>query len=125
MRQLLGFAVVVAIVFFAVGEWRGWYLGVAGQTPVFVYKMDHVAEIRRRTMTLDHLPVEISGEVRAGSVRVTVIYQRPASFQTGAAALPPQTVLERSFGTGQELDIDELVQEGQGDYTIRMEFDQA
>lgn len=125
MRQLLVFAAVLAIVFFAVGEWRGWYLGIAGQTPILVYKKDHVAEIDRRTITLDHLPVTISGEVRNGTVRVTVIYERPASFQTGAAALPAQTVLERSFAAGQEITIDELVQEGQGDYTIRLEFEDA
>ncbi len=122
MRQFLIFLAVVAIAFFAIGEWRGVYLGILGQTPVIAYKTDHTAESSRRTINRDSLPVALTGQVRNGTLRVSVVFERPASFQTGAAGLPAQTVFERTFRTGERVALNELIQEGRGDYTVRLEF---
>ncbi len=125
MRQLLTFLVLAAIVFFVVGEWRGWYIGIAGQTPVYVYKKDADTDVTRRTINLDNLPLEITGDLQNGSLRVTVTYERPASFQTGAAGLAPQLVFDRSFNRGQRVAIKELIQEGVGVYTVDLHFQDA
>lgn len=125
MRQFIVFIIVAAIVFFAVGEWRGWHIGIAGQTPVYVYKKDSSAEVTRRTINLDHLPLTLSGEVNAGSVRVQIIYERPTSFQTSAAGVPPQTVFDQTYTRGQRIAINEAIREGQGIYTVRLEFSGA
>lgn len=125
MRQFLGFLVVVAIVLFAIGEWRGLYLGILGQTPVLAYKSDAQVESTRRTINRDSLPVSLTGEVRAGSLDVFVVFERPQSFQTGAAALPAQTVFERTYRAGERVALNELIQEGSGVYTVRLEFEQG
>lgn len=42
MKTLLGWIVVLSVIFFGVGEFAGgWYLGVPSQTPLLVYKKNN------------------------------------------------------------------------------------
>ncbi len=125
MRGLLTFLVILAVIFFAVGETRGWYLGFPTQTPILVYKMDHVAQTTRRTVSRNDMPVRFSGEVRRGSVTLQVRYQRPSSFQTGQGAGAPQTLFEETWQQGQRIAFDRLFERGGGDYTVTVTYTDA
>ncbi len=125
MRQLLVFLIILVVAFFVVGEWRGVYLGLAGQTPMITYKVDHTAEVARTVRNGDHLPLNVSGEVRRGTVRILVLFDRPQSFQTSAAAIPQRVVYDMSYSQGQRIALSEVVVEGTGNYLVRIEFQDA
>ncbi len=125
MRGFLTFLVILAIVFFAVGETRGWYLGIPGQTPVFVYKKDFTATTTRRTLQRTDMPVRFTGDVKAGSVTVEVRYQRPSSFQTSAAAGSETKLFEATYGKGQRAALDRVFDNGGGEYTVIMRYQGA
>ena len=125
MRDLLVFCIVLGVVFFGVGEWRGWYLGIASQTPMYVYKKDFTAEATRRTINSDRLPFEVSGSVQQGSVTVAVFYERPFSYQTSAQALPQTKVFEQRFSQGERISLDQVLAEGHGIYSVQLQFEDA
>lgn len=125
MRDLLIFLAFVAAVFFVVGETIGWQLGVAGQTPVFVYKQDGEARAERRTIQGDGIPVNVSGQVRDGAVTVRVIYEDRGSFQARREGRPPDTLYERTFTRGERIEIDDFVEEGSGEYAVELTFEGA
>lgn len=118
MRDLIIFVLILVAVFIGIGEWRGWYLGIPNQTPIFVYKNDHVATTSIRTVTRNDMPIAFSGQVGRGSVRVQVFHEAPASFQTGAAAVPRREIFDETFQRGQRITLDETFREGGGIYTI-------
>jgi len=125
MRGFITFLVIAAIVFFAVGETHGWYLGIPSHTPVFVYKMSAEGQATRQTFNVDALPVHLTGSVRHGSVAVKVIFQRPESFQSGKSSGPDDTVFEQTYQKGQRIAIDRSFQAGKGDYTVVLIFKDA
>jgi|SRR5690625_4330722 len=125
MRRLLVFLLVVAGILLVIGEIRGLFLGFPGQTPVLAYKVDHTARAVRRTISRDSMPVRLTGDLRHGSLRVSVVYERPESFQTGAAGLPPETVFEKSFRNGERVNLNETISEGRGNYTVQLEFSEG
>lgn len=127
MRDFLVFLVVLAIVFFAVGEWRGWYLGVPGSTPIFVYKKDHRTETMRRTLNVNNLPVDLRGTVRRGNVKVEIVFEDRGSFQEGTEGqLRGRVVLfEQEYRAGQRIVVNEAFTAGVGFYLIRMTFEDA
>lgn len=125
MRDFLIFVVLVAIAFFAIGETIGWQLGIAGQTPVYVYKKDGMASATRRTIRRNSLPVDVSGRVRDGSVTVRVVYRDVGSFQTNRQANPPEIVHEEVFETGRTLVLNRLFEKGAGEYTVELHFSGA
>lgn len=125
VRDLVIFLLILTGIFFAIGEWQGWYLGIPNQTPVYVYKKDHYARTPIRTVTRSDMPIAIEGRVRQGTVRVQVLYESPASFQTGAAAIPERTVFDQAFGTGQRVAVDQTFSHGRGIYTITMTYENA
>lgn len=122
MRDLLVFILFVLVVFFVVGEWRGWHVGVPAQTPVMVYKSTSTANATRRTINTDQMPVEVSGRVRNGEVRVEVIYTDTGSFQTNTAGSEAESIFEETYRAGQVIRIDEVFEEGRGQYRVIMEF---
>ena len=125
MRGLITFLIIVAVVFFAVGEARGWYLGYATQPPILVYKKDHVADTSRRTLSRTDMPVRFTGEVRRGSVHLEVRYQRPSSFQTSSGAGAEQVVFEQTWTRGQRIAFDRLFELGGGVYTVYVTYTDA
>lgn len=125
MRQFLLFIVIVGVALFVIGEWRGLYLGLLGQTPVVAYKTDHSASSVRRTISSPLLPFNLSGDVRAGTVTVRVTFERPASFQSGAAGSAASTVFEETYRSGDRIELDERIEEGIGVYTVTLDFEQA
>ena len=125
MRDLIIFLLILVGVFFAIGEWRGWHLGIPNQTPIIAYKTDHVARVPIRTVTRSDMPIEVSGPVRRGSVHVQVLFESPTSFQTGAAAVPQRTVFDQVFGSGQRIGLNQVFDEGRGIYTIVMRYQGA
>ena len=127
MRTLLGWLVVLAVVFFGVGEFAGgWYLGVPPQTPVLVYKKTTAKTVSRRVQLGDAFPFRVSGVLRSGTLTVQGIYERPASFQNqSAASSPAQVYFTRTFAAGRPIRIDETLQRGVGVYTVRLLFRSA
>lgn len=125
MRDLLGFLLILAVVFFVVGETRGWYLGVPSQTPIFVYKKDFSATTTRRTLSRTDMPVRFSGNVSRGTVTISVIYERPESFQTQAGGQAPRVIFERTFTAGQRAFVDELFSNGGGVYRVMVNYQDA
>ncbi len=127
MRDFLIFLVVLAIVFFAVGEWRGWFLGVPSSTPIFVYKKDFTALTTRRTINQNGMAVRVTGRVQNGSVTIFVVYENRGSFQEGTdgSIREDAIVFEETYRVGQTIAINELFEEGVGFYQIRMVFEDA
>jgi hypothetical protein len=122
MRDIVIFLLVLTAVFIGVGEWRGWYLGVPGSTPVVVYKMDHRAAPEVRTVTRANMPIAMEGRVRRGTVTVQVTHERPVSFQTGGAALPERVVFEQVYRAGQQVNLNQTFEEGRGIYRVRVTY---
>jgi hypothetical protein len=125
VRDFLGFLLILAVIFFVVGEISGWYLGVASQTPILVYKKDFTAETDRRTVTRDDMPVKFSGQVRRGTVTVTISYQRAESFQTGREGQARTVLYERAFRVGERIFVDELFTSGPGVYSVNVRYEDA
>ncbi|UCH26742.1 MAG: hypothetical protein JSV66_03590 [Trueperaceae bacterium] len=113
------------VVFFGVGEWRGWYLGVPAQTPMFIYKKDHVALATRRTINTEHLPFEVSGKVQRGNVKLEVLYELTASFQNRTKGAPERSLFEQVYTKGQTIAINERFEAGKGIYRVRLTFSDA
>jgi hypothetical protein len=122
MRDIVIFLLVLAAVFIGVGEWRGWYLGVPGSTPVVVYKMDHRAVSDVRTVTRADMPIAMDGRVRRGTVTVQVTHERPVSFQTGGDALPERVVFEQVYRAGQRVNLNQTFEAGRGIYRVRVTY---
>lgn len=122
MRELLGFLVFLTIVFFVVGETVGWNVGVPGSTPVGIYKRSGTVTAARDTVRADGMTIGVSGRVRAGEVEVLVVYQDDGSFQTNRAPEPAETIFERTYRRGERIALDELFNEGQGEYRVTLRF---
>lgn len=125
MRELLGFLVFLTIVFFVVGETVGWNVGVAGNTPVGLYKRSGSITAERATVRADQMTIGVSGRVRAGEVEVVIIYQDTGSFQSNRPPEPAETIFERTYRRGERIAIDELFDEGRGDYRVTLRFRDA
>lgn len=125
MRDFLIFVALLAAAFFVIGETVGWQLGVAGQTPVYVYKKSGEAVAERRTIQRGEMPVRVSGRVRDGAVTVTVIYRDMGSFQSNRPARGSDTLFEERFLAGQVINIERLASEGGGVYQVRLRFEDA
>ena len=98
---------------------------VPAQTPVFVYKRSGMATATRRALNLESLPVALRGKVRHGTVKVTIAYRRPSSFQTGARAGEERVLFEQTYRSGERIAIDQAFDGGAGDYTVLLGFDDA
>lgn len=125
MRDLLIFLALAAAAFFVVGETIGWQLGVAGQTPVYVYKKDGDAQAQRRTIRRSDMPIQVSGRVRDGAVTVSVVFEDRGSFQSNREPDPADVLFEERFLSGERIAIDTTVSEGNGTYVVRLQFDGA
>ena len=125
MRGFLTFLLVLAVIFFAVGETRGWYLGIPGQTPILVYKKDHFAETTRRTLQRTDMPVQFSGEVKRGAVTVEIRYQQPSSFQTNQAAGAQRKLFEETYRAPQRIALDRVFEAGGGVYSVIVTYEDA
>jgi hypothetical protein len=125
MRELLGFLVFLTIVFFVVGETVGWNVGIAGNTPVGLYKRTGTITAERATVRSDAMTIGVSGRVRAGEVEVEVVYQDTGSFQSNRPPEPAETIFERTYRRGERIAIDELFDEGRGDYRVTLRFRDA
>ena len=125
MRGFLVLVFMVAAIFFGVGEWKGWMVGIPGQMPLMVYKSEATASAMRRTVNRQDLPFSIKGTVKSGTVKVEGYYGVPTSFQAGKKGKPEKMVFEEVFSKGQVIDISETLKNGQGEYRLRIIFDNA
>lgn len=125
MRELLGFLVFLLIVFFVVGETVGWNVGVAGSTPVGVYKRSGIVEAETSTIRSEGMRIGVSGRVRAGEVDVLIQYQDTGSFQSNRPPEPVETIFEQNYRRGERIAIDQVFDEGAGDYGVRLTFREA
>ena len=123
MRPLLQFAGFCFIVFFIVGEFQGWYLGIPPQTPMYLYKMDRTVNITRDTHFEDALDLTMRGRVADGNVKVEVYFEIPPSFQANTAGVAPKLVFSEEFYVGQTVSIFDRIDEGKGRYTIRIHYE--
>lgn len=122
MRDIVIFLLLVIAVVIGIGEWRGWVLGIPGTTPVVAYKVDDRTVHDIRTVTRSDMPIGIEGRVRQGTLTVQITHERPASFQTGEAALPERVVFEETYRTGQRVVVNQTFAEGRGIYRVRMTY---
>jgi hypothetical protein len=125
MRGFLVLVGVLAAVFFGVGEYKGWMFGVPGQIPMMVYKSEATAGAKRVTVNRADLPFSIKGNVKSGTVKVEGYYGVPDSFQSGKKGKAEKMVFEETFSKGQTIDISETLKNGQGEYRLRIIFDNA
>ncbi len=126
MKNFIIFLGICALIFFGVGETRGWNVGVLSQTPVFLYSSTSEFEAKRRLNSVRELPFTISGELRSGTVTLRAYYERPESFQnpTGST-LDRRRVLERRFLSGEPIDFSEILEGGFGIYSFEVIFEDA
>jgi hypothetical protein len=125
MRGFLVFVVFLAAIFFGVGEFKGWTVGIPSQTPLMVYKSDSWLGATRRTVNRQDFPFTVSGKVSAGKVRVEGYYEVPDSFQSGKKGKPEKLVFEEEFSKGQTINISETLKNGQGQYRLKILFEGA
>lgn len=126
MKTLLGWIVVLSVIFFGVGEFAGgWYLGVAPQTPLLVYKKTTAKTVSRRTALSTAFSFKVSGALRSGTLTVQGIYERPESFQNPGASSAARVYFVQTFPAGRPIRIDETLQHGAGIYTVRLIFRDA
>jgi hypothetical protein len=125
MRGFLILVVMLAAIFFGIGEWKGWMVGVPGQIPLMVYKSEATASAMRRTVNRQDLPFSIKGTVKSGTVKVEAYYGIPDSFQSGKKGKPEKIIFEEVFSQGQSIDLSETLKNGQGEYRLRIIFDNA
>ena len=125
MRPLLQFFGFCFIVFFVVGEFQGWYVGYAPQTPMFLYKQDKTVNVKHDVELDSSLAFNLDGKVRDGSVRIEAYFEVPASFQQGSQGKAPRLVFEEEFTAGQFIDLDETLKNGRGRYTLRIVYRDA
>jgi hypothetical protein len=122
MRELLGFLVFLTIIFFVVGETVGWNVGVPGATPVGIYKRSGTITAERDTVRANGMDIGVSGRVRNGEVEVVIIYQDTGSFQSNRPPEPAEVIFERTYRRGERIAIDELFDEGRGEYRVTLRF---
>lgn len=115
----------MAALFFGVGEFQGWTVGLPSQLPVMVYKSDGTATAKRRLTTAKELPFEMTGEVKNGSVTVRAFHQTAGSYQAGKQAGKERTIFEETFLEGQNINLNEVFKNGNGNYRIDFFFDEA
>jgi hypothetical protein len=125
MRGFLMFVVFLGAVFFGVGEFKGWTLGIPSQTPIMAYKSEGSVGATRRTVNRQDFPFTVSGKVNAGKVRVEGYFEVPTSFQTGKAGKPEKLVFEEEFSKGQTINVSETLKNGQGQYRLKILFEDA
>lgn len=125
MRPLLQFAGFCFIVFFIVGEFQGWYVGVPPNTPMYLYKADKTVNVVRDTHFMDSLDLNLRGKVNNGNVKVEVFFEIPSSFQAGTAGKSPKLVFSEEFFAGQSINVFDTLKKGKGRYTIRFSYDEA
>lgn len=125
MRPLLQFFGFCFIVFFAVGELQGWYVGVAPQTPMFLYKQDQTVNVKHDVELDKGLTFDLEGQVRHGKVRVEAYFEVPPSFQQGTQGKAARLVFEEEFSTGQHISLEETLNNGRGRYTVRIIYRDA
>ncbi len=125
MRDFLIFLVFCAVIFFGVGEWRGWYVGIPPQTPIFAYKTTTDASYVRRVTSADGFPLVFSGEVKRGTLTVEGTYEKPNSFQTGKAGRPERAVFREVFYKGDEVNLSQMLKRGQGIYRVKLTLEDA
>jgi hypothetical protein len=123
--SLFKFIAVAAIIFFGVGEWQGWYVGLATQTPVLVYKKDYTHTHTRQTTHAESYEFTLSGRLRQGNLIVEASYERPPSVQTSRQGEPERRVFRQEFRAGEPIVLSENLRNGAGIYRIRLIFDDA
>lgn len=127
MRGSIKTLAIAAIIFFGVGEFLGgWYIGIAGQTPMFLYKNTREITIIRRARTSSELPITLEGSLNQGRVIVEVTYERTASFQNpGQSVIDERRIFQQEYSIGEAVRLNELFREGNGTYRVRLRFEDA
>ena len=127
MRSLFQFAGFVVFVFVAVGHFLGgWYVGIAPQTPIYVYNKTATTVIEREAKFSDAFPVILRGRLRDGTLTVEGSFERPASFQSpGRPVIPYRTYFSETFNAGQPIYVGETLERGVGIYRVHLKFEDA
>ena len=124
-RDLITSIVILLAVFFGVGELHGWQLGILSETPVFVYKATGQS-MAERFIEKDWLDLTVKGKVRQGTVTLEVTHELPKSFQyPSQPVIPLRTVHSQKFQKGEQINFDEHIMEGPGEYQIKLLFQKA
>ena len=122
VRPLLQFFGFVFIVFFIVGELQGWYVGIPPETPMFLYKADHIVSSSRTTKLENSFLLDFNGDVKRGNVLVEVFFEVPASFQGQRKAGKSFRVFHKNFIEGDQIKLKKSIRKGVGRYTVRISY---
>jgi len=122
MRSLLQFFGFLFIVFFMVGELQGWYVGFPPETPMLLYKADHIVSSSRTAKFENSFPLVLNGKVKRGEILVEVMFNIPASFQGQKNATSPVRIYHKTFYEGDDININKLLRKGSGRYTVRISY---
>jgi hypothetical protein len=125
MRGFLVFVIFLAAIFFGVGQFKGWTVGIPSQTPLLIYKSNSWLGTTRRTVNRQDFPFTVSGKVSEGKVRVEGYYELLESFQTNKGGKPEKLVFEKEFSKGQTINISETLKNGGGQYRLKILFEGA
>jgi hypothetical protein len=123
MRALLQFLGFCFIVFFIVGEFRGWYVGMATQTPMLLYKGSQAVEVTRDVLYEDQFDFDLRGKINNGNVHVEAFFEIPPSFQAGTTGKAPKKVFDETYSIGQDIQLNEILKSGKGRYTVRIIYE--
>ncbi len=122
MRDNIIGLIVLTGVFFGIGEWRGWNIGLAGQTPIFVYKKVAQSRVVRRVRVEDSLPFHLNGQIKNGDLTVKGFFKTAANFETSAREGKEKLLFKQNFVKGQKIDLEKVLRAGKGIYIIELDF---
>ena len=119
--NIIGLVVLIGV-FFGIGEWRGWNIGLAGHTPIFVYKKVAQTRVVRRVRVEKSLPFHLNGQVKNGDLTVKGYFKTAANFETNAREGKEKLLFKQQFLKGQNINLDKVLKAGKGVYVIELDF---
>lgn len=125
MRDNIIALLVFVGLFFGIGEWQGWNIGIAGHTPTLVYKKDAQVRVVRRVRVDNELPFRFKGTLRDGSLIVKGIFKTAANFETNAREGKDKLIFKEEYHKGDKINIEHTLQSGKGVYVIELDYKEA
>lgn len=122
--NIIGLVVLIGI-FFGIGEWQGWNIGMAGHTPVLVYKKDAQVRVIRRVRVDNELPFSFKGTLNNGDLIIKGFYKTPANFEKNTLEGKDKLIFQEEFHKGDKVNIEHILKSGQGIYVIEMDYKEA
>ncbi len=125
MRDNIIALLVFLGIFFGIGEWQGWNIGLAGNTPTLVYKKDAQVRVVRRVRVDDQLPFTFKGNLSDGDLIIKGFFKTAANFETNAHEGKDKLIFKEEFHKGDKVNIEHILKSGKGVYVIELNYKEA